>query len=87
MCFFSTYLCSVERKKSHDKLSKVFFERFTFNPLIKRQDETDFESSPDDDDGTLAVVGLPDNKHRRKEDGTCGEAEDGESRLCGTAYR
>jgi hypothetical protein len=65
----------------------AFFERFTFNPLIKRRDETDFESSPDDDDGTLAVVGLPDNKYCGKEDGTCGETEDGESRLCGTVHR
>ena len=68
-----------KEKILHDKHKKVFFERLTFNPLIKRQDETDFVCSPDNDSGTLAVVCLPDNKHRRKENGTCGETEDGES--------
>lgn len=84
MPLFSPYLCIVKRLESPTD-NAIF--HLLYNSLIKRQDETKVECSPDDDDGTLAVVSLPDNKQRGKENGTCGETENGESRLCSFAYR
>ena len=71
-------------KKPDDKRSLNYCN----NPLIKRQDETDFESSPDDDVCGADDFGLQnvEPQHRGETDAERGAPKGGKDRHCERAY-